>query len=180
MYKIINIIVLIVVIFGIKSLFQYQYGKDTYKQTFSELSVKEQYDQLECLSQNIYFESASESLAGKIAVAQITINRVESKKNIRNSIFKDTICKVVYQDSQFSWVKNKPKRLVNINKRVYNDSREVAKKVLFEGERIASLDKPNVLYYHAEYVKPSWANEFKFVAKIGKHLYYERKDNGKW
>ena len=56
-----------------------------------------------CLAKNIYFEAGNQPLAGRIAVAQVTINR-------RNhSMFPNTICEVVYQGgetrnkSQFSW-----------------------------------------------------------------------------
>jgi spore germination cell wall hydrolase CwlJ-like protein len=161
-----NIIVILVVSFGLYHLMSYQYDKGYYKKAYSKLSISEQYKQLECLTQNIYYEASGEDLAGKIAVAQVTLNRVESK------LYPDTICKVVYQSSQFSWVKDKPKRLTNINKQVYNDSREVAKKVLLEGERLDSVG--NSLYYHADYVNPVWAKSFIRVAKIGHHIFYER------
>ena len=35
-------------------------------------------EELECMSKNIYFEAAMESTAGKLAVAQVTMNRVNS------------------------------------------------------------------------------------------------------
>ena len=35
-------------------------------------------EELECMSKNIYFEAALESTAGKLAVAQVTMNRVRS------------------------------------------------------------------------------------------------------
>ena len=44
-----------------------------------------------CLAQNIYFESGNQPLAGRVAVAQVTINRVEDKQ------FPNSICGVVYQ-----------------------------------------------------------------------------------
>ena len=56
-----------------------------------------------CLAKNIYFEAGNQPLAGRIAVAQVTINR-------RNhGMFPNTICEVVYQGGetkhrcQFSW-----------------------------------------------------------------------------
>ena len=56
---------------------------------------------LECLAKNIYFEARGESHKGKIAVAQVTLNRV-----IHSSEFNKTICGVVYQKDQFSWTSN--------------------------------------------------------------------------
>lgn len=177
MNKVINILCIGGIIVLVNKLVDLQYNHK-YVRDFNTMSVKEQYKELDCLTENIYYEASGEPVAGKIAVAQLTLNRVESSK--RSKRFKDSICKVVYQGSEFSWVADKPRKLVNINKHVYNESREVAKKVLFEGERLSMINKPNVLYYHAEYVKPSWASEFKLVGKIGKHLYYERYENGKW
>ena len=43
----------------------------------------------ECLSLNIYHESRSDSFAGRIAVADVTLNRVDS------NLFPNTICEVV-------------------------------------------------------------------------------------
>ena len=47
-------------------------------------------EELECMSKNIYFEAAMESTAGKLAVAQVTMNRVNSSR------YPNTVCKVVY------------------------------------------------------------------------------------
>ena len=58
--------------------------------------------EVDCLAKNIYFEAGSESRAGKIAVAEVTMNRVKSRE------FPRSVCGVVYQKSrnicQFSWV----------------------------------------------------------------------------
>lgn len=51
-----------------------------------------------CLAQNIHYEAKGESKLGKIAVGHVTINRTKSK------VFPETICKVVNQPGQFSWV----------------------------------------------------------------------------
>ena len=47
--------------------------------------------QLLCMAKNIYYEAASESYEGKLAVAQVTMNRVNSP------LYPKTICEVVYQ-----------------------------------------------------------------------------------
>ena len=75
--------------------------------TVSKKQVSQEYNkQVECLAKNIYWESASESYEGKLAVAQVTMNRVNSGK------FPSDICSVVYQKTvnresrtvcQFSW-----------------------------------------------------------------------------
>ena len=48
-------------------------------------------NEVQCLAENIYFEAASESFEGKLAVAQVTLNRVNSGK------FAKTVCGVVKQ-----------------------------------------------------------------------------------
>ena len=57
--------------------------------------------ELTCLAENIYHEAAGESLAGKMAVGLVTLNRVRSGK------FAKTVCGVVNQrvggSCQFSW-----------------------------------------------------------------------------
>ena len=72
---------------------------------------------------------------------------------------------------QFSWAcdsvhKNRP-----INKEAYNESYEVAKKVLLEGFRLSVLK--DALYYHATYVNPRWPLEK--IGQIGQHIFYKQK-----
>jgi hypothetical protein len=126
--------------------------------------------QLHCLARNIYHEAGSEPFEGKVAVAQVTINRTESGQ------FPSDICGVVYQKNvvyervlcQFSWYCQGPSALKPMNGPVYTESMEVAKKVLLEGFRLPDLK--NALYFHGDYVKPGWGK--KPVAKIGRHIFY--------
>ena len=63
--------------------------------------------EVDCLAQNMYFEAGIESKAGKLAVAEVTMNRVKSSE------FPNTVCEVVYQRTkytcQFSWICEGPK-----------------------------------------------------------------------
>jgi spore germination cell wall hydrolase CwlJ-like protein len=138
------------------------------------VTAAEQTRQLECLTRNIYWEAASEPFEGKVAVAQVTLNRMESGK------FPDSVCGVVHQKNvfyervvcQFSWYCEGNHKVKAINKPMWRESEEVAKKVLLEGFRLPSLQK--ALYYHADYVNPGW-NHPK-IEKIGRHIFYgERK-----
>lgn len=158
-------LVLVLIGVAVVSLYDYQYNRSYYKKSFNNLSVKEQYRQLDCLSHNIYYEASNQSLAGKIAVGQVTINRVNSPK------FGNDICKTVFAKNQFSWTSDKPKALIRINKEVYNDSREVAKKVLFEGERVNCVG--NSTYYHTKAVNPPWSKSFTKTCVIEDHIFYK-------
>jgi spore germination cell wall hydrolase CwlJ-like protein len=138
------------------------------------VTAAEKTRQLECLTRNIYWEAASEPFEGKVAVAQVTLNRMQSGK------FADSVCGVVYQKNvfyervvcQFSWYCEGNHKVKAIHKPMWLESEEVAKKVLLEGFRLPSLQK--ALYYHADYVNPGW-NHPK-IEKIGRHIFYgERK-----
>jgi N-acetylmuramoyl-L-alanine amidase len=132
--------------------------------------MQERERQLNCLADNIYYESAGENAESKVSVAQVTINRAESGK------FPNDICKVVYQSSQFSWTISKPKALRARNQKAYDESKEVAKKVLLEGFRLPSIS--NSLYYHTKAVNPSWNRNMKIDAVIGQHIFYSTHGKG--
>lgn len=138
---------------------------------FGFATAAERDRQLTCLARNIYFESASEPFEGKVAVAQVTLNRAASGD------FPTDICAVVYQKNklvektvcQFSWYCEHPSTLKIRSPRLYAESMEVAKKVLLENFRLDSLKE--AMYYHADYVNPRWHKEK--VAKIGRHIFYK-------
>jgi len=127
--------------------------------------------QLDCLARNIYHEAGGEPFEGKVAVAQVTLNRVESGQ------FPSDVCKVVYQKNvvyekvlcQFSWYCEQASLKKPMNGPVYIESMEVAKKVLLEGFRLPSVK--DALYFHGDYINPGWKRER--VAKIGRHIFYK-------
>lgn len=135
------------------------------------ITMAERDKQLICLAKNIYFEAAHEPFEGKVGVAQVTINRSESKK------WPPDICNVVYQKNviygkvicQFSWYcENGPTVKSNA---AYKESMEVAKKVLLENFRLPSLK--GAYYYHADYVNPNWG--LPKITQIGRHIFYGEK-----
>jgi spore germination cell wall hydrolase CwlJ-like protein len=130
--------------------------------------------QLKCMADNIYWEAAGEPIEGKIAVAQVVMNRVAHPD------FPKTVCGVVQQKSviasrivcQFSWLCENTHRSKPKYGPLYAESMEVAKKVYLEQFRLPSLSR--ALYYHADYVNPNWNK--KPIAKIGRHIFYGPKD----
>jgi spore germination cell wall hydrolase CwlJ-like protein len=138
------------------------------------VTAAEKTKQLECLTKNIYWEAASEPFEGKVGVAQVTMNRVESGK------FASSVCGVVYQKNvfyekvvcQFSWYCENVSKIRPIHKELWKESEEVAKKVLLENFRLPSLK--NALYYHADYVNPGWQKPK--IDKIGRHIFYGEKN----
>ena len=148
--------------------------RSAYAQTIIVEEVGEQFNkEVECLAQNIYYESAKESFEGKLAVAQVTINRVRSGK------FPSTVCGVVQQKDringvmvcQFSWFCNEAYTRLVRNPYQWQESVIVAKKALTERTAHDTLDKQNALYYHANYVNPGW--RLTKVTQIGNHIFYK-------
>ena len=134
------------------------------------VSAAERTRQLDCLTRNIYWEAASEPFEGKVAVAQVTMNRVDSGR------FADSVCGVVYQKNvfyekvvcQFSWYCEGTHKTRAVYTPLWRESEEVAKKVLLENFRLPSLK--HALYYHADYVNPNWGKPR--IEKIGRHIFY--------
>ncbi len=169
----------IIVIIGLLTIFKILNWAISHKMSFSdivqsnEITHKVREKQLVCLAKNIYFEAGGEPFEGKVAVAQVTVNRSEDNR------WPDDICNVIYQKTkfqekivcQFSWVCENPSPFKPKNLAVYEESMEVAKMVLLEGYRLPSLS--NALYFHADYVNPGWKHEK--VTKIGRHIFYKER-----
>lgn len=130
-------------------------------------SVKYTQNDLECLTKNIYYEAGNQDTVGKFAVAHVTLNRVKAGR------WGDSICKVVYAPSQFSWTLNK--RLRRPDEQRWKESKLVALQTL-KGMRVKSLNKS--LYYHADYIKqPHWVDAKQYATKIGQHIFYNKAKN---
>lgn len=138
----------------------------------SFVTMAQREKEIECLAKNIYYEAGIEPFEGKVAVAQVTINRTKSPH------FPKDICGVVYEKNivynkvicQFSWYCESHTKVKPIHAETYKESEAVAKKVLLEGYRLSIISE-DVLYYHADYVNPRWKKQR--VAKIGRHIFYQ-------
>jgi spore germination cell wall hydrolase CwlJ-like protein len=137
----------------------------------SQITTAMRERQLGCLSKNIYYEAGNESFEGKVAVAQVTLNRVNSGQ------FPNDVCKTIYQRNvfyekiicQFSWTCDRDSGARPPNNPNYRESEEVAKKVLLEEFRLPGLKE--AMYYHADYINPGWKREK--ITKIGHHIFYK-------
>jgi spore germination cell wall hydrolase CwlJ-like protein len=160
----------VLVAFIARTAINYKLNKNETIQKTSHITAEVRNKQLDCLAQNIYYEAGWEPFEGKVAVAQVTLNRVRSGQ------FPSDVCGVIHQKNifynkvicQFSWYCNSPAIRKPMNQAAYRESYEVAKQVLLEGFRLPSLT--TALYYHADYIDPKWGK--KQVAKIGQHIFY--------
>ena len=120
---------------------------------------------LYCLAENIYHESRGETIEGQVAVAKVTINRVNSKK------FQKSICGVVYAPKQFSWTSRKNTQI--LEPMSWLTSLVIAQVVLLTH----SSSKPSftATHFHTRQVNPKWNRKKKKVAVIGNHIFYTPK-----
>jgi len=124
---------------------------------------------LKCLAMNIYWEARSEPLAGQVAVAAVTLNRVEDRR------FPDDVCKVVRQGGeirrhrcQFSWWCD-GKKDVPLEAEAWRRANTLAR---LTSAGVIEDPTGGAMWYHADYVEPYWAEAKKQVTKIGKHIFY--------
>ena len=140
------------------------------EQTFSfeHMVAQDINKQVLCMAKNLYYEAAMEPFEGKLAVAQVTMNRANSKQ------YPQTVCDVVYQKTgstyQFSWVGENVGPVKN--KYAWEECLIVAKKALTQARLHDTIYKTKAMYYHNTSVNPAW--KLKYVAKIGNHLFYTK------
>jgi len=118
---------------------------------------------MRCLAQAIYFEARGEPLAGQLAVARVVINRTASH------LYPSDYCSVVTQRGQFSFVKKGRIPRVNESSRAWLRAKalaQIAHQDLWESEA------GEALFFHATYVKPSWARRRTQLARIDTHVFY--------
>ena len=132
-----------------------------------------------CLAQNIYFESGNQSFAGKLAVGDVVMNRVEDEQ------FPNSVCDVIYQAKTFINWKGKEMPIRNqCQFSWYCDGRSdqpTDSVTWLESIKVADLilrgDFEDItegsLWYHADYVKPNWSNYLEEVVIIDNHIFYK-------
>ena len=116
---------------------------------------------LACLAGAIYFESKGEPLSGQLAVADVIINRTQSGR------FPDTICGVVTQPGQFSFVRGGKIPHIDLGRKAYRTALAVAQVAL---AKAWDNPAPDALYFHAKRVSPGWGRAK--VASIGHHVFF--------
>ncbi|WP_375261304.1 cell wall hydrolase [Palleronia sp.] len=124
--------------------------------------------QFQCLAEALYFEARGETAEGVFAVAEVILNRVDSKK------FPDTICKVVNQGTgrkyacQFSYTCDGLPEAVG-EPRIMERMEKIAG-LMIDGAPRDLTD--GALFYHTKAVSPYWASAFDRVTTIGEHHFY--------
>jgi len=135
-------------------------------------------DELVCLALNDYWEARSESIAGRLAVARVVLNRAMDPR------FPNNLCDVVRQSKstitgaprcQFSLVcENKDGAA--LDPKVWRDSLKIAAAVV---QKDSAIPDPTggALWYHASFLRPNWALAFESTTIIGEHVFYREGDD---
>jgi hypothetical protein len=127
-----------------------------------------------CLTEAVYYEAASQELAGQRAVAQVVLNRV------RNPAFPASVCGVVYQGAE---------RVTGCQFTFTCDgslSRTISRRAWMRAQQVATAALAGFVFrpvgysthYHANWVVPYWASSLVRATSIGAHIFYRW--NGRW
>ncbi|MBU3029508.1 cell wall hydrolase [Paracoccus sp. XHP0099] len=116
-----------------------------------------------CLAEALYHEARGEGAKGQAAVAEVILNRVDSRA------FPSSVCGVVNQPSQFSYTigGRKPIR----EKSAYRRALAIAQAALAGAPRTLT---GGATYFHTPAVRPAWSRRFQRTVQIGRHIFYRR------
>jgi spore germination cell wall hydrolase CwlJ-like protein len=133
--------------------------------------------EIKCLATAIYFEARGEPEEGRIAVAQVVLNR------LKNPAYPNTVCGVVYQNKnqrnrcQFSFACDGiPDRITE--RKPWAEAQALATKIVNDDRTLYLADVGAATHYHANYVRPRWARSMKKMDKIGRHIFYQTRYGG--
>jgi spore germination cell wall hydrolase CwlJ-like protein len=114
-----------------------------------------------CLAGAVYFESKGESLPGQLAVARVVLARTKSGR------FPTSICGVVYQKSQFSFVRGGRMPAINTGSVHWRNAVAISK-IALDGSWKSPVE--GALFFHARYVSPGW--KLRRIGSIDNHVFY--------
>ena len=118
-------------------------------------------EQADCLASAVYFESNGEPLAGQLAVAEVIINRARSGR------FASTLCGVITQRSQFSFVRGGRIPSPPRSSAAWRTAVAIAHIAM---DDMADSPVSSALFFHARYVSPRW--RLQRLAAVGNHIFY--------
>lgn len=117
--------------------------------------------EMECLAGAIYFEAKGETLAGQLAVGRVIVARAASGR------FPASYCGVVFQPSQFSFVRGKALPSVSHDNRQWQQAARIAV-IAHTGAWKSPAE--GAMFFHAATVSPAWGKTR--VARIDNHVFY--------
>jgi len=120
-------------------------------------------EEANCIATAVYFEARGESVEGQLAVARVIMNRAASGQ------YPASWCAVVKQPAQFSFVRHGTFPAVKTASTAWARAQGITRLAMANVVPSLSTD---VLWYHANYVAPSWGRRLNVDQKIGAHIFY--------
>ncbi len=117
--------------------------------------------ELECMASAIFFEAKSETLAGQLAVGRVIAARANSGR------FPSTYCGVVFQRSQFSFIRGGAMPVINRASAAWQRAVKIA---LIADKGAWQSPVEGALFFHAARVSPSWGKAR--MARVDNHVFY--------
>lgn len=124
--------------------------------TVAEAAVAIDPDEMELLAKLVQVEAGGESYEGKLAVASVVMNRVNSPK------FPDTLYDVIHAPNQFPPAKNG-----KLAKAVPSEDSIKAARAALSGEN----NVPGAVYFFNGKLEPNKRNKLTVVKEIGNHVF---------
>ena len=127
-------------------------------------------EHFKCLAEALYFEARGESVSGMFAVAEVILNRVDSKS------FPNSVCAVIHQGTgrkfacQFTYTCDGRPEVI-AEPRAFDRVAKIASLMMRGGPRDLT---DGATYYHTKAVSPSWSRKFHRTATIGVHHFYRK------
>lgn len=115
-----------------------------------------------CLAAVVYFEARSEPIDAQANVAGVVMERVS------NDRYPDQVCHVAFEPKQFSAFNNGPTPITDAQ--AWDVALMVSEMVMQDPEGVVELFGST--HYHADYIRPYWADHLEFIGKSGDHLFY--------
>lgn len=122
-------------------------------------------DEANCIAVAVYHEARGESLEGQLAVAKVIMNRAASGQ------YPTSWCGVVKQPWQFSFVNPRSGYMPSVDETSAAWRKALGVTRLAVANAVQSVPS-DCLWYHADYVAPSWGRRLTRVDKIGAHIFY--------
>ena len=122
-------------------------------------------EQANCIAVAVYHEARGESLEGQLAVARVIMNRAASGK------YPGSWCATVKQPWQFSFVNPRSGQYPAVDQQSASWKKALGVTRLATANAVPTLSS-DVLWYHADYVAPSWGRRLTRASKIGTHIFY--------
>jgi spore germination cell wall hydrolase CwlJ-like protein len=119
-----------------------------------------------CLAQALYYEARGEGERGEEAVAEVILHRARSGHH------PDTICGVVHEPHQFSFLQDGSTRR-KLDPEAWKAANSLAARII-RGEIVTDMTRSATFYHQAD-VRPGWADAFVRTAQVGNHIFYRLK-----